>query len=126
MDLIIKAPVAALLFPVPCAKFWKVPVMLGRPAFITIPAVVTAGKYYSAELPNIKGTFTGASGHNEITFESGATIGTGRFRGGWWYHADFNGQAEYSLDASRCSLIYKDEATTVQPSAVSVRCYIKY
>lgn len=75
--------------------------------------------YIEAKLPNIKGAFfadcggQGASANGAFAVDAGYTM---HGRG-----TDNSPHATYSINASRSSSIYSDDATTVQPPAFKVR-----
>ena len=81
---------------------------------------ISVGQSVSAELPNITGSLGG---------------GLGIFSGAFYYGGDYSGavaqgggsmDARGNLDASLCSSIYKDSATTVVPESLITNFYIKY
>ncbi len=83
-----------------------------------------------AGLPNITGTFI--AGYTILGPDNGRDDGmprTGAFYGKNtgtrnYAIANYNGGTLY-FDASRCSLVYRNDITTVQPPAVTVRYYIR-
>lgn len=89
------------------------------------------GQPVSAELPNITGGFVSKSAP-EVKGSTTRTS-TGAFAdvkkvGGQYYWSGVDNESVYnfSFDASRCSLIYKDSATTVVPESLITNFYIKY
>lgn len=89
---------------------------------VTSTSPISVGQSVSAELPNITAFITG---DYAVYGERGATVNQSagvRGQGGIWntnsYGASFN--------ASRCSSIYKDSATTVVPESLITNFYIKY
>ena len=101
------------------------PVAFGKPASYTIPAVVTAGIYVQAGLPNITGNTAIGVGYKAgtNTTPSGAfykSEALGKSMYGW---DDYMGAALF--DASRSNNIY-GKSTTVQPATLTTCYYIKY
>ena len=92
---------------------------------------ISVGQPVSAELPNITGGFVSKSAPNV----SGSTTGTstGAFADvekarGQYYDSGVDNESVYnfSFDASFCSSIYKDSATTVVPESLITNFYIMY
>ena len=88
------------------------------------------GTIIEAGLPNIKGSFI--AGYTIWENDNGVSDGVPR--SGAFYGKN-TGTRNYTIansnggtlffDASRCSTIYRDDITTVQPPAVTVRYYIR-
>lgn len=85
----------------------------------------TAG-YLDAGLPNIWGNF------NANQLWDGSPVGYGAFAA---YGSDKrntpgsggdSSQYGFNFDASRCSSVYKNDVTTVQPPSIKVRVYTRY
>ena len=108
--------------------------MFGSPALRYIPAVVTAGNYLNAGLPNIQGTV--AQNYNSST----ASIGWhNKGNNGWGTGALYLSGTSLSsprvegygtgghmvFDASKSNSIY-GKSSTVQPPTLTARYYIKY
>lgn len=108
----------------------EVPVMLGKPASMYIPAV-TAGTYKQAGVPNLNGDVIFPGLGNE-TWESSHQefIHTGVFKrtykeNGLGTHYDSGRQYRIVFNASDSNSIY-GASTTVQPSALTLQFYIKF
>ena len=75
-----------------------------------------------AGLPNIRGEY-----QDDIGYAS--AISGAFYHSGWSLRASqdrgYYGYTEMYFDASRCSSIYKDDCTTVQPPALAINFYIK-
>jgi hypothetical protein len=91
----------------------------------------TVGLYKEAALPNIKGEFMAT---NELNYLLATTFtGTGAIKD-YPYRGDYASRAGggddphskgFDFDASRCSSIYKDDCTTVQPKSLTVNYIIR-
>lgn len=87
----------------------------------------TVGTVKSAGMPNVKGISPYVSGiEREFQDSTGAFYtATGSFHGVWG-SGEGTKQWAMALDASRCSSVYRDDITTVQPKSVTVKYCIKY
>ena len=98
--------------------------MFGSPADFLVPAVYTAGSYIEQGLPNIIGTFTQI--HSRDYMDGAMYIDATKDNiticsiGGSVHAWD-----KAHIDASRSSSIY-GKSDVVQPSALTMRIYIKY
>ena len=84
----------------------------------------TIGEQKEAGLPNITGKFFGPR-VNSVPAPTGAfSIETY----GEYSASDDSGSMymNFAFDASKCSDVYKDDITTVQPKSITLRAYIKY
>ena len=83
---------------------------------------ISVGQSVSAELPNITGKITSWTPEGAFAF-SYVAITEGFYSGGLWAGTS---KGLVNIDASRCSSIYKDSATTVVPESLITNFYIKY
>ena len=87
----------------------------------------SAGTWKAAGVPNITGTIPKVAmpWESEVTGYGAFTCGSRQSIGVW-----SNGRAPYqqdvSFDASRCSNVYSNEVSTVQPPAITTLFCIKY
>lgn len=77
-----------------------------------LPNIV--GKFYGPRVNTASGSATGAFGVEQTGYEYSASDDSGSL-----YH-------NFTFDASKCSDVYKDDVTTVQPKSITLRAYIKY
>jgi len=84
----------------------------------------------SASLPNITGAAVGST--NQTGHFSEATVGAVKtyFYGPGYVTSAFTQNItradSFNINASRCSSVYSDSATTVTPKSLKVAMYIKY
>lgn len=83
----------------------------------------TVGTLVDAKVPNIRGSFGVTAGTSNATT-------TGAFYvsavSGRRHTEDASGGTTYSIDASRSSTVYKNDATTVEPKSLTALPIIKY
>lgn len=84
---------------------------------------ISVGQSVSAELPNITGNLGFLWIDGNVT--DGSFVGTnnGNYRAG---AGSYDGKYKININASRCSSVYKDSATTVVPESLITNFYIKY
>lgn len=97
---------------------------------VTSTSPISVGQSVSAELPNIRGSYSSASNISSLynpngtfngAFYASATSTT--FRAGY---TSEGASSNVAFDASLCSSIYKNSATTVVPESLITNFYIKY
>lgn len=88
-------------------------------------SVISIGQLVSAELPNITGSVVN-NGWESFDKIDGAFYTKNESYRRWSHKTpDYECNTMW-LDASRCSSIYKDSATTVVPESLITNFYIKY
>ena len=83
----------------------------------------SVGQPVSAELPNITGNLGCLWIDGNVTDGSFVVTKKGNYRAG---AGSNDGKYKININASRCSSIYKDSATTVVPESLITNFYIKY
>ena len=81
------------------------------------------GQSVSAELPNIIGNLGFLWIDDNVTDGSFVVTKKGNYRAN---AGIYDGKYKININASRCSSIYKDSATTVVPESLITNFYIKY
>ena len=81
------------------------------------------GQPVSAELPNITGNLGFLWIDGNVTGGSFVVTKNGNYRAG---AGPNDGKYKININASRCSSIYKDSATTVVPESLITNFYIRY